>query len=161
MNDLIIICGVSASGKSTTALRLAVTIGCLFLEGDDFHPLTNIEKMKSQIALTDTDRKDWIASIANHVNTVGQNKYVLSCSALTPFVQDELTQLCNAKIHWIILDLPQDIALNRAQNRDHFMPPELIKSQFKAWSPPKNGLKIDATLPTNDIIERILAYISK
>lgn len=159
MPTLFIICGVSASGKSTIGRILAEHLDCLFLEGDDFHPAANKNKMKSKIALTDNDRVDWILAISNYVSSLDNLDLVLSCSALTPFVQRELQSKCNRQIHWIKLNLPQEVALQRSKSREHFMPPELINSQYKAWSPPTEGLNVDATKPTDYIVKDIMSFI--
>lgn len=156
MSTLFIICGVSASGKSTIGRLLATKLQCLFLEGDDFHPPANIKKMQSKTALNDLDRVDWIQAIADHVNALNADQLVLSCSALTPFVQKQLEQKCNPNIHWIKLILPQHIALERSESRKHFMPSELIASQYDAWRPPQGGTEIDANQPPADILEHII-----
>jgi len=152
---LYIVCGVTACGKSTIGQRLAKSLKCSFVEGDDFHSTHNIQKMSSGTPLTDKDRIDWIAAIAQHINSLHEDKVVLSCSALTQFVQSELMRLCNAEIQWIALELPKNVALKRSQSRTHFMPPSLIDSQYEAWSPPSTSLFIDAS----QSIENILADI--
>jgi len=128
---------------------------CPFIEGDDFHPRRNVEKMSGGTPLTDHDRKAWIAAIASHINQINGDKIILSCSALTQFVQTELTRLCTPEIKWIALELPQAIALKRSESRTHFMPPALVASQYQAWTAPNPSLSIDAT----QTIEMILVDI--
>ena len=154
-----VICGVSASGKSTIGRLLATELKCIFLEGDDFHPAKNIKKMKSAIALSDNDRVDWIAAISEHVNSLAAPQLVLSCSALTPFVQSELRRQCKSQIYWINLTLPQHVALERSRNRKHFMPPELMASQYEAWTPPEAGINVDAMMSQKHIIDRIMGEL--
>jgi len=155
MSVLYVICGVSACGKSTIGRQLGNSIKSPFIEGDDFHPAQNIQKMASGTPLTDHDRKAWIAAMANHINQIDADKIVLSCSALTQFVQTELIRLCLPEIQWISLELPQAIALERSQSRTHFMPPALIASQYEAWTTPNPSLSIDAS----QSIEAILSDI--
>lgn len=159
MSDLFVICGVSASGKSTFGRELSAKLNCPFIEGDDYHPQSNINKMRSQTPLTDDDRTDWIQSISVAVNQLDTPKAVLACSALTPYVQAELGRLCQPKIIWIKLELRLDLALARAKSRQHFMPPELIHSQFDAWSPPKLGLSINAEQDLDNMISDTLSKI--
>jgi len=111
--------------------------------------------MASGTPLTDHDRKAWIAAIASHINQINGDKIILSCSALTQFVQTELTRLCTPEIKWIALELPQAIALKRSESRTHFMPPALVASQYQAWTAPNPSLSIDAT----QTIEMILVDI--
>jgi gluconokinase len=158
---LIIICGVSASGKSTIGSALAAALYCPFLEGDDYHPPANIAKMASGTPLTDHDRAGWIDMICGDVNSSQERTLVLSCSALTDFVQNKLKTDVVRDIIWIKLILTRQEAERRMKARDHFMPPELMDSQFDAWNPPKDGLEIIATQEKAAIISQITAYISQ
>ncbi len=164
MSNIFIICGVSASGKSTIGRLLAAELNAVFLEGDDYHSDHNIKKMTSNIPLTDKDRVDWVHNLAHAINAFDPDNsnvgnIVLSCSALTQFVQTELRRRCKAPITWIKLDLPLDIALKRAKSREHFMPPELMASQFAAWCPPSDGIGVDAVQSKQDIIAHIMTAL--
>jgi carbohydrate kinase (thermoresistant glucokinase family) len=158
---LYVVCGVTACGKSTIGERLAKSFNGPFVEGDDFHPAHNIQKMSSGKPLNDMDRIDWIVAIARHVNSLDEDNIVLSCSALTCFVQDELKTLCNPEIHWIALQLSPDLARKRSQSRNHFMPPSLIESQYEAWSPPRDATIIDASQNIDVIIANINATLKR
>lgn len=159
MNALFVICGVSASGKSTFGRELSIRLNCPFLEGDDYHPQSNIDKMRAQTPLTDHDRIGWVKAITIAVNQLSSPKAILACSALTPFVQSELIRLCQADIIWIKLELSLETALTRSKSRQHFMPPDLIYSQFDAWSPPKSGLSINAEQGLDNMISDTLSKI--
>ena len=158
---LIIICGVSASGKSTIGRSLAAAISAPFLEGDDYHPPRNIAKMSSGTPLTDADRVDWIKAICDNSQALQDDTLVLSCSALTEFVQTTLKANIARKIIWVKLELTRQDAERRMKARQHFMPPALMESQFKAWNPPKGGLNIDATKEKAVIISQITAYLAQ
>lgn len=157
---LIIICGVSACGKSTIGSALAATLSCPFLEGDDYHPAANIAKMTSGTPLTDADRISWIEAISDDVNKSAEGSLVLSCSALTDFVQNKLKSDITRDIIWVKLNLTRAEAQRRLEARDHFMPPALMDSQFEAWNPPQGGLDIDATKEKAAIISQITAYLT-
>ena len=81
---ILLIMGVSGSGKSTVARPLAARLGWAFQEGDDFHPATNVAKMKAAIPLTDADRAPWLAAIAAWIDgqAAAGAPGIVTCSAL-------------------------------------------------------------------------------
>src|SRR6185437_389205 len=87
---VVVLMGVSGSGKSTIGERLAADLGCAFLEGDDFHPAVNVAKMKQGIALTTQDREPWLDSIAAKIDELllAKKSAVFSCSALQHSYRD-------------------------------------------------------------------------
>ena len=153
---LYIICGVSGSGKTTIGQALAKRLSCPFVEGDDFHPDSNIDKMASSTPLTDADRTAWLEAITTHLKTQTHIQSVLACSALTPYVQNFLSQAFGDKITWVKLEVSRECAKNRMESREHFMPPALLDSQFAAWTPPQSGLTISADKPIDEIIGQII-----
>ena len=91
---VIIVMGVSGAGKTTVGHLLASTLGAEFVEGDQFHPPANIEKMRSNVALDDDDRRPWLAALARQIgrwSADGQH-VVLACSALKRRYRDVLRQ---------------------------------------------------------------------
>ncbi len=81
-NLVVLVMGVSGSGKSTVASELAKRIGAVFVEGDDFHPPSNREKLRAGVALTDEDRAGWLASLRQEVERRPTQRVLLACSAL-------------------------------------------------------------------------------
>jgi len=158
---LIIICGVSACGKSTIGRHLSDHLSCQFLEGDDYHPPENIDKMSSGAPLTDPDRASWIEKICTDVNMSQDTTLVLSCSALTKFVQTKLQNDILRKIIWVKLLITREEAKQRMTSRNHFMPPALLDSQFRAWSPPQGGIDINAGQDKAIILKKIMAYLNQ
>jgi gluconokinase len=129
---LITVMGVSGSGKSTVAERLARRLDCPMLEGDSLHSADNIRRMSLGIALTDQDRRDWLAAIALRLRSAEAESLglVVACSALKRVHRDVLRQ---AAPRLIFVYLAGDAALLRsriAARHDHFMPASLLDSQL-------------------------------
>jgi len=157
MAKLIVIMGVSGCGKSTIGQKLSKALETDFLEGDDFHPASNVEKMSQGIPLTDEDRSLWLDHILGAVTASPAPVVTLACSALTPYVQDRLISGTERKISWVWLFAPIDtIAARLAQRENHFMPAALLQSQFDALYPPAGAIKIDVSASTESVVETIL-----
>lgn len=160
---LLVIMGPSGCGKSTIGALLAEELGCPFLEGDDFHPVANVHKMALAQPLTDKDREAWLDAIGVAlVGHTGAADIVLSCSALTPFVQSRLRAMPGFDIRFFLLEASKDLLVARLNARsDHFMPPALIDSQCDALSPPKDATTLDARLSVDEIVANIAAALRK
>ncbi len=157
--DVIIICGVSGSGKTTTARALAEKHNLRFVEGDDHHPVSNVEKMASGVPLTDKDRTTWLDSICTDLELNSNQKSVLACSALTPYVQCFLHHRVKGRIIWVKLEVSPLTAKSRMENREHFMPHSLLQSQFEAWNPPDEGLTLSAEQSVEQMIDAISRHL--
>jgi gluconokinase len=145
---IIIIMGVSGSGKSTVGTELASRIHAQFYDADDYHPPANIDKMSRGIPLQDDDRWLWLETLSDLLRkSLQQNKsVVMACSALKQSYRDKLNQ-SGAKPVWIYLRGTSEMILGRLQNRSgHFMKPEMLKSQFEALEEPVDAMVIDAGL---------------
>jgi len=160
MSIIFYVTGVSGVGKSTIGIALASRLNIPFLEGDDFHPESNISKMSSGQPLNDEDRAPWLAAI-NHAAKREANLKgaVVSCSALKEKYRRTLSQNLD-KIIWINLTLSRASIADRLKKREgHFMAADLLDSQFEAYEEPKGGVLIVNDAPTEEIIERILKAI--
>jgi len=155
---LIVVMGVSGCGKSTIGASLARANGWVFLEGDDFHPAANIAKMSSGAPLTDEDRGAWIEAVRKTVIASDAAVIVLACSALTPFVRDGLNQT-GRNVCYIHLSTDRVDMAARLEARDHFMPPDLLPSQYAALSVPDDAAEFDASAPPDVIISGISAHL--
>ena len=156
---IVIVFGVSGAGKTTVGKLLAREIGWRFIEADDFHPVINIEKMRSGRPLTDEDRWPWLERLRQQIDqslTAGQNA-VLACSALKRAYRDRLRVSDEVKIVF----LRGDYALIEKQlrkRRRHFMNPDLLQSQFDDLEEPQQGenaLTIELGRTPEQIVETI------
>lgn len=153
--------GVSGSGKSTVGKLLAKKLSLPYYDADDFHPSSNVEKMSSGQPLNDADRKPWLLSLANHIHDWNNKKgAILACSALKQSYRDLLRSKSN-DVQFIYLEGSKDLILQRMKNRtNHYMPPELLKSQFDTLEEPANAVTVTINHPPGDIVNQILKSIS-
>ncbi|MFE1879975.1 gluconokinase [Streptomyces diastatochromogenes] len=142
--------GVSASGKSTVGARLAQRLGVPFLEGDDLHPASNRAKMASGHPLDEADRRPWLAALTEWIRTTASSAHggVASCSALKRAYRDQFRRT-GADVWFVYLALDREVAAERiARRKGHFMPPELLDSQYDTLDPlhaDEPGVTIDAS----------------
>ena len=140
-HPVLVIMGVSGSGKSTVAGLLASRLGWDFAEGDDLHPATNVAKMHAGQPLTDADRGPWLESIAGWIrqHTDSGVPGVVTCSALKKRYRDVLR---GEGVVFVFLDGSRDRITDRlAARHGHFMPPSLLASQFEALEAPAGDEK--------------------
>ncbi len=134
---LIVVMGVSGSGKSTLAKALSAHLKFLFMEADDFHLPSSIDKMASGIPLDEGDRAPWINAMC-HFLTKEPHDTVLAYSGLKKNHRVRFRQL-GYKIHFIYLRGNVQSLQTRLQNRDnHFMAQSLLESQLQAMEAPDN-----------------------
>ncbi|MDF1521142.1 MAG: gluconokinase, partial [Brevefilum sp.] len=128
----IIFMGVSGCGKTTIGKMTAETLDVSYYEGDEYHPKENVDKMSRGIPLTDEDRDAWLEKLAQLIQSKldrGESG-VLSCSALKKQYRERLN-IDPQKVHFIYLKGSYDLILKRLSARlDHYMPPELLRSQY-------------------------------
>ena len=134
----LVVMGVSGSGKTTIADKLAERLGWTFEDGDRFHPASNVAKMSAGHPLSDEDRWPWLRAIADEIDRVcaaGEHA-VIACSALKRAYRDILVH-GRDDVRIIYLKGTQELIAGRlAARKGHFMPPGLLDSQFKTLEPP-------------------------
>lgn len=137
----LIVMGVSGSGKSTIAEALGKRLGWRFADGDGFHPASNVAKMSAGHPLTDDDRWPWLNAIADEIERTcraGQH-IIIACSALKHAYRDVLLRGRN-DVRFVFLEGPQELIAGRlARRKGHFMPPDLLASQFRTLERPATG----------------------
>lgn len=155
-----IVMGVAGAGKSTVAAGLARHFGAAFLEGDDFHPAANVEKMTRGEPLTDADRRPWIDALAAAIAAAPIGLVFASCSALTPSVRTRLSAGAGRPVEFLLLDAPEETIQRRLeQRRHHFMKPHMLRSQFDTLKRPERALVVDASQPCEDVLASAIGAV--
>jgi 6-phosphogluconate dehydrogenase len=163
-NKIYFIMGVSGCGKTTIAQMLAQSLDIQYFDGDDFHPAANVQKMATGIPLTDADRFNWLKSLQQKAQQcISQEKSaVFACSALKEDYRRILMQSIENQSVLIYLKGDFETILQRMSHRKgHFMPIELLKSQFEILEEPQLAITIDIKNQPNIIIQKIMTTIQK
>lgn len=127
--------GVSGSGKSAVGQALADRLGWPMLEGDDFHPPANVEKMRRGEALDDEDRRPWLDAMVAAMR--GHGDAVVTCSALKRKYRERLREA--GDVRFVFLDAgPVQLAQRLADRKGHFFSPALLDSQLATLERPDN-----------------------
>jgi gluconokinase len=160
----LVVMGVSGSGKSTIADKLAERLGWDYEDGDKFHPASNVAKMSAGHPLTDEDRWPWLHAIADEIDKVCQagRHDVIACSALKRVYRDILVH-GRKDVRIVYLKGTQELIAHRlAQRKGHFMPPELLASQFKTLEPPdatENPVTVSIDASVDAIVDDIVGQL--
>lgn len=143
---LVVVMGVSGSGKSTVGRLTADALGVPFVDGDDLHPSANVAKMASGTPLTDEDRAPWLDAVGRTLAEAGGAGLVVACSALKRAYRDRIRAAAPAAF---FAELDGSVALltERVTGRPgHFMPPSLLASQVATLEPvgaDEGGVRLD------------------
>ncbi|MFF6914199.1 gluconokinase, GntK/IdnK-type [Streptomyces sp. NPDC012466] len=132
---LVVVMGVSGSGKTTVGRSLARRLGVPYAEGDDFHPPHNVAKMRAGHPLDDEDRRPWLEEIARWLAGHADSGGVVTCSALKRRYRDRLVSAAPRTFFLHLDGSPELIAARITARRGHFMAPELLRSQFADLEP--------------------------
>lgn len=161
--QFVVVMGVAGCGKSAVGQRIAQATGLPLVEGDEFHPPANIEKMRRGIPLQDEDRAGWLDRLGRELQH-RPGGAVLTCSALKRSYRDRLRRFVPA-LRFVHLGLTQEQALQRVAARDgHFYPASLVASQFQALEHPAGEasvLSVDASRPLDDVAARAIAWLAQ
>jgi gluconokinase len=157
---MLVVMGVSGSGKSTIARRLADTLGWDFLDGDDLHPPANVARMRAGVPLEDADRWPWLEAIAAwmaHAQASGRSA-VVACSALRRVYRDRLRQAAPG-VRFVYLQVAHAELARRMRGRQHFMPPALLGSQLATLEEPASdepAWRVDANGTVAETLAQVL-----
>jgi gluconokinase len=162
----IVVMGVSGSGKTTIAGRLAAQLGFAFADADAFHAATSVAKMARGEPLTDADREPWLQALAAWIEAEHEAgcSTVLACSALKRRYRDTLTAAA-PNVFFIHLVASRAALFERLKHRkDHFMPALLLDSQLADLEPlatDEAGITVDASATPDAIVEQALEGVPR
>jgi gluconokinase len=149
---VIVLMGVSGTGKTEVGTRLARALNGEFAEGDDYHPPANVAKMRSGVPLDDADREPWLETLSREIGAwldAGKT-VVLACSALKQSYRDIL-KAGRPGVRFVYLKGDEALISSRLEGRHgHYMPASLLDSQLAALQEPADAITvgIDATPET-------------
>lgn len=156
--SLVVVMGVTGSGKTSVGRALAERLGVSFADADDFHSPANVAKMAGGVPLTDDDRVPWLRAIGEWL-AVHTDGGVVTCSALKRWYRDIL-RAAAPTVTFLHLDGARATVRERVAGRTgHFMPASLVDSQFDDLEPlgaDERGVVVDLALPVDEIVTRFL-----
>lgn len=164
MPSILVVMGVSGSGKSTIGTQLALRLRWEFEDGDWFHPARNIDKMHAGIPLTDEDRAPWLIAIADFIDRarISGTHAVIACSALKRRYRTVIIGN-RPDVRLVYLRGDMDLIARRiAARHEHFMPQSLLKSQFDALEEPgpdEHPIVTSIVPHPREIVAQILAAL--
>lgn len=157
---IVLLMGVAGSGKTTVGMALAAEMGFEFADADDYHPATNIEKMRSGVPLTDEDRAPWLESLRGLIlKWMAERKSgVLACSALKQAYRERL--VVGPEVRVVYLKASRSVLQERLYaRREHYMRESMLASQLEALEEPREAIVVDADAGVAEIVSRIQAAV--
>lgn len=158
---IIVLMGVTGSGKTTIGKLLAERLGCGFSDADDFHPPANVEKMREGTPLQDEDRWPWLAALRKAIDgwqEQGMSR-VIACSALKHTYRHILSP--DNDVVFVFLKGSADVISLRLKARQgHYMNPDLLGSQFDALEEPAGAVTVDIARTPEAIADDVLARLT-
>ena len=164
MNAFVVFMGVAGCGKSSLAQAVAAKVHLPLIEGDDFHPADNQDKMRRGVALTDADRIGWLDALAGQL-AAHPGGMLLTCSALKRSYRDRLRAAAPG-LKFVFMEIGRSEALARVAARAgvHLFPPSLVDSQFATLERPvgEDGvLAVAAVRPIAELSEEVCGWLQK
>ncbi|KAG6023137.1 hypothetical protein E4U41_002084 [Claviceps citrina] len=171
-HHLWLVTGPAGCGKTTVAEHLAKALNISYIEGDSYHPQSNIDKMSAGVPLTDSDRWDWLTELRKQSNSRindGAEGVVVACSALKLKYRDVIRLAAyydqTIRVHFMFLHASQELLLKRvAERKGHYMGANMVKSQFDILEHPGEDevdvITIDASRSADEVKEDVLAKAS-
>ncbi|KAF9019239.1 carbohydrate kinase [Hymenopellis radicata] len=160
---IIIVMGVSGTGKSTLGQAIASALDVPFIDGDDLHPAENVAKMSAGTPLNDADREPWLAIIRKTgLENLAKGSVVLACSALRKCYRDilrgksssgESTGDTGPKTYFVFIKGSREVLLDRMSKRQgHFMKVTMLDSQLATLESPEGEPDV-VVVPVEDSTE--------
>ena len=160
---ILVLMGVTASGKTTIGTKLAAREHWEYAEGDDYHSEANRAKMHAGIPLTDVDRAPWLARL--HEVLLGWYRTgtsgVMACSALRQAYREELSEgIPNTALRFVLLEVPKGVLEQRmAERKGHYMSPALLDSQIATLEMPKDAIRVAGDRAPDEVVREIMTAV--
>jgi len=152
--------GVSGSGKTTVGEILAEELAIPFIDADDLHPPSNIDKMSEGTPLDDNDRAPWLKAVNTVAVRHSSTGCVIACSALKEDYRLTLSEDIDSQVVWVYLKGTFDQIFERMKNRkNHFMEAGMLQSQFETLEEPKNAIVVDISKSLEDVKSTIKSHL--
>lgn len=152
---LVVVMGVSGSGKSTVGAMLAQQLEVPFVDADDLHTTSNVDKMGRGVPLTDADRWPWLVTVGDVLAQHDDTGVVVACSSLRRSYRDVIRSRAASTV-FVYLHADRDVLVRRLSARQHhFMPASLLDSQVETLEPlqhDERGIQIDVDAALADIV---------
>ena len=160
---IVVLMGVSGSGKTTIGMLMAEQTGCAFADADDYHPAANKQKMGAGHPLTDEDRQPWLEALNRVLRGWAEagKSGVLACSALKAIYRETLgSGMAAGTVHFVLLDGSAEMIASRLAARHHeYMTGALLDSQLKTLERPPDAFRIVNDRAPAVIVAEILKHV--
>ena len=160
---VVVVMGVSGSGKTTVGRLMAAELSVPFVDADDLHSAEAVEHMASGRPLDDDQRLPWLQRVGEHLAAHQEKGLVMACSALKRNYRDLLRRTGPSDVFFVHLNGSREVLLERMLAREHFMPPALLDSQLEtleALEPDENGATVDIAGLPEDVVATSLRSIN-
>jgi gluconokinase len=161
---IVVLMGVSGSGKTTIGTLLAEKMCATFADADDYHPVANKQKMAAGQPLDDADRQPWLEELNRLLRGWFEqgSSGVLACSALKETYRTTLAGgMPKDAVHFVLLDGSKEMIADRLQHRKHeYMNPNLLESQFATLEPPSDAYRVVNDRAPDEVADQILRHLS-
>ena len=161
---IVVLMGVTGSGKTTIGTLLAERMNTVFADADDYHSAANKAKMAAGQPLNDGDREPWLETLNSLMRgwATKDGSGVLACSALKDAYRRMLVRgIAPGAVEFVLLDGSKELIAERlSQRKDHYMKPKLLDSQLATLEPPTDALRVVNDRAPEEVVQRIVGALA-